>query len=159
MSRELRWRERKMAHGVVEERKEADKLYKTDFLKNQQKTTKNQHKKKSFPTCWIQRGRNTRWENNSLENACWAVSGILLSPGNAMYKNEFKIQILLRVFTLQGMSYHERRNHLRTDLTLSLGRHFKIVFLSVFDFCPVSPNSISKQKASYRFTCFQTRRF
>lgn len=49
-----------------------------------------------------------------------------------MYKNEFKIQILLRMFTLQGMSCHERRSHLRTDLTLSLGRHFKIAFLSVF---------------------------
>lgn len=57
LSRELRWRERKMAHGVVEERKEADKLYKTDFLKNQQKTTKNQHEKKILPNLLDSEGK------------------------------------------------------------------------------------------------------
>lgn len=145
----LRQRERKMAYGVVGERK-AEREKKTNNI-GQIKTKKQQKKKKSLPTCWIQREINTHWKNNSLESACWAASGILLSLGNTMYKNEFKIQILLRMFTLQGMSCHKSRTHFRTDLTLSSGRHFQIFFFLFFkdiDFSPVSPNRICKQKAS-----------
>lgn len=75
-----------------------------------------------------------------------------------MYKNDFKIQILLRMFTLEAMSCHKRRSHLRTDPTLSLGRHVQMFFFLFFkdtDFPPVSP--YANKRHFTHVPVFQTR--